>query len=305
MKTLFLPALMFLFVLPSTAAEKRLALIYTNSLNGYLDYCTCKADPKGGLVKRATAFSKLRKEYKGKPLIAVDTGDFFPVYTSDLLPPYLMKALESIRYDAITFGDQDLDFGIPNFIRLSERLPVVNTNLVFPKRSLKNPFPPYRIVRSGNVAVAILAVQSKKAYTYTREVTRKSVTISDPETAVRETLASIKKEKVDAVIVLSHCGYDEDTAFAGKLSGASIIVGGHSQTLVEKPAVTNGVCVLQAGSNGAHIGVCELTLDGAKVKATHNRFIVPDMHQPEDDPYIRSLIKEHRDAEDAATGSFD
>lgn len=304
MKTL-LSAVLLAAALPLCAAEKTLTLVYTNSLNGYLDYCTCRSDPKGGLVKRGTALAQLRKEYRGKPFIAVDTGDFFPVYTSDLLAPYLIKALESLRYDAIAFGDQDLDPGISRFIQLAKNLPVTNTNLSFTQRTPNNPWPEYRIVRSNGITAAICAVQSKEAYRYTREITRKSVAAEDPSAAAARALAACAKENPDIVILLSHCGYDQDLALAETIKGVSVIVGGHSQTFIEEPSVQNGMTVLQAGTNGSHIGICEITVDGTKVKRIRNRFVTPDMNHPADDPYIRSLIKEYRAAEDASTRSFE
>lgn len=304
MKTL-IAAVILAAALPLCAAEKTLTLVYTNSLNGFLDYCTCKSDPKGGLVKRGTAFAQLRKEYKDKPVIAVDTGDLFPAYTSDLLAPYLMKAVESLRYDAIAFGDQDLDPSIPRFIQLAEKLPIVNTNLTFMSRTPANPWPGYRIVKSNGVTAAIVAVQTKEAYRYTREITRRSVAVEDPSAAIERALASCAKENPDIVILLSHCGYDQDLSLAEKLKGVGVIVGGHSQTFIEEPVVQSGRTILQAGTNGSHIGICEITVEGMNVKRIRNRFVTPDMNRPADDQYIRSLIKEYRAAEDASTRSFD
>lgn len=304
MRTIF-AAVILAAALPLCAAEKTFTIVYTNSLNGYIDYCTCKADPKGGLVKRGTAFSQLRKEYRGKTLIAVDTGDLFPAYTSDLLAPYLMKAVESLRYDAIAFGDQDLDPSIPRFIQLAKDLPIVNTNLSFPSRTPANPWPGYRIVKTNGFIAAIVAVQSKEAYRYTREITRKGVAVEDPAAAVERAIAACAKENPDIVILLSHCGYDQDLALSEKIKGIGVIVGGHSQTFIEEPVVQNGRTILQAGTNGSHIGICEITVEGTKVKRIRNRFVTPDMNRPADDPYIRSLIKEYRAAEDASTRSFD
>jgi 2',3'-cyclic-nucleotide 2'-phosphodiesterase (5'-nucleotidase family) len=305
MKQIILAAAFLLACIPLCAAEQTITLIYTNSLNGYLDYCTCKSDPKGGLVKRATALTKLRREYASKPLLVVDTGDFFPVYSSDLLAPYLIKAFESLHYDAMTFGDQDLDPGIPRFLQMTRNLPLINSNLVFTRPAGQNPFPPYRIIRTNGVTAAVIAIQSAGAYRYTREITRKGVSISAPDAAVRSALAACEKEHPDIVILLSHSGYDEDLSLKDKIPGVSVIVGGHSQTLIDEPAVEGGSCILQAGSNGSHIGICEITFEKRTVKKIKNRFVVPDMNQPADDPFIRSLIREYRAAEDGTSGKFD
>ena len=69
--------------------ERRLTIVYTNSLNGYIDFCHCKGDPKGGLVKRATEISKIRKQFKN--VFLFETGDCFTYDPDPLLSEYLIK----------------------------------------------------------------------------------------------------------------------------------------------------------------------------------------------------------------------
>ncbi|MGL4369013.1 MAG: hypothetical protein ACRCUT_04985 [Spirochaetota bacterium] len=283
---------LILIALPLSAEPKNFVLVYTSSLNGYMDYCTCKADPKGGLVKRGTALKHIREKYKDKDIILVDSGDILPVYTADLLPPYIFNAYKYLSYDALAFGDQDLDFGIDSFLSLSGTLPFVSTNAAFTKKDAEK-IPQYRIIRKKGITAAIIAVQNNKSYKYSREETISGINISDPLVSIQAAMKDIEKEKPDIVILLSHCGYDIDRIMAGKLSGIPIIVGGHSQTIIETPSAENGIYILQAGPNGARIGICEITVNDKKITALSNRFVIPDHKTPEDDKYIRSLINEY------------
>ena len=132
MKSLRISLLLILAAaFPLSAETKKMVIVYTNSLNGYLDFCTCKADPKGGLVKRGTILKDLRKKYANTDVYFTDTGDFLPVYTADILPRYIFKAYEYLSYDALTFGDQDLDHGIVQFLAQTGKLPIVDTNVDF------------------------------------------------------------------------------------------------------------------------------------------------------------------------------
>jgi 2',3'-cyclic-nucleotide 2'-phosphodiesterase (5'-nucleotidase family) len=53
--------------------------------------------------------------------------------------------------------------------------------------------------------------------------------------------------------------------------------------------------IVQAGSNGAHIGILELTVDRGRVISYRNSFRRPDEFRPADDPHIRGLINEYRE----------
>ncbi len=51
--------------------------------------------------------------------------------------------------------------------------------------------------------------------------------------------------------------------------------------------------IVQAGANGAHIGILELSVRDGKIVTARNSFRRPDDTQPEDDPEVRALINEY------------
>ncbi|MCK5568093.1 MAG: hypothetical protein KAJ15_00140, partial [Spirochaetes bacterium] len=63
-------------------------IMYTSSLNGNLDGCPCRTDPKAGLVKRA-AF--LRSITDRSDVILVDTGDILDSYPDEPLAEEIFK----------------------------------------------------------------------------------------------------------------------------------------------------------------------------------------------------------------------
>jgi len=77
------------------------------------------------------------------------------------------------------------------------------------------------------------------------------------------------KDKVDAVLLLSHNGMDVDLKLAGRVSGIDVILGGHTHDAVPQPvAVTNAsgtTLVTNAGSNGKFLGVLDLDLARGRV----------------------------------------
>jgi sulfur-oxidizing protein SoxB len=87
---------------------------------------------------------------------------------------------------------------------------------------------------------------------------------------MQELVDQIKqKEKPDAIIVLSHNGYDVDKKMASRVTGIDFIMGGHTHDGVpEAYPVKNakGVTyVCNAGSNGKFINVLDLDIKNGKI----------------------------------------
>ncbi len=78
------------------------------------------------------------------------------------------------------------------------------------------------------------------------------------------------KDKVDAVLLLSHNGMDVDLKLASRVTGIDVILGGHTHDAVPQPLpVANAggkTLVTNAGSTGKFLAVLDLDLDKGAVK---------------------------------------
>ena len=132
-------------------------------------------------------------------------------------------------------------------------------------------FKPYTIKRMGNARVAVIG----QAFPYT--------TIANPQRFIPDWTFGIKdedmqelvdtirdEEKPDAVIVLSHNGFDVDQKMAEVCTGIDFIMGGHTHDGVpEAVPVKNDegtTYVCNAGSNGKFLNVLDLDIQNGKIK---------------------------------------
>jgi sulfur-oxidizing protein SoxB len=132
-------------------------------------------------------------------------------------------------------------------------------------------FKPYTIKKMGNARVAIIG----QAFPYT--------TISNPqrfipdwtfgirEEEMQEMVDTIREdEKPDAVIVLSHNGFDVDQKMAEVVTGIDFIMGGHTHDGVPEAVPiknekgTSYVC--NAGSNGKFLNVLDMDIQEGEIK---------------------------------------
>ena len=79
---------------------------------------------------------------------------------------------------------------------------------------------------------------------------------SDPLEAVPEAVAEAVSRGA-SVIVLSHLGLDMDKKLSEVLPEGSLIIGGHSHTVLEKPVFCGGCWIVQAGSHGRCFGIID------------------------------------------------
>jgi sulfur-oxidizing protein SoxB len=98
------------------------------------------------------------------------------------------------------------------------------------------------------------------------------------ETELQKIVDALRqKDKVDAVILLSHNGMDLDLKLASRVTGIDVILGGHTHDAVPRPvAVANSggkTLVSNAGSAGKFLGVLDLDLAKGAVKNVRYRLL--------------------------------
>ncbi len=97
------------------------------------------------------------------------------------------------------------------------------------------------------------------------------------------------RDKVDAVVLLSHNGMDVDLKLASRVCGIDVILGGHTHDAMPQPTVvgnsTGKTLVTNAGSSGKFLAVLDLDIGKGSVKDARYRLL----------PIFASLIKPDRE----------
>jgi sulfur-oxidizing protein SoxB len=103
-----------------------------------------------------------------------------------------------------------------------------------------------------------------------------------------------QKEKVDAVVLLSHNGMDADLKLASRVTGIDIILGGHTHDAVPQPVtVANAggkTLVSNAGSSGKFLAVINLELGKGAVKDVRYHLLPVYAGLLKADPAMQALI---------------
>ncbi len=275
--------LMLLLISLPNAFAKPLDILYTGCTNGVMENCRCPNDPFGALEKRTFEIDRRRKI---GDLILVDSGDFLPALKDTLAARILIKALEINRYDAVTFGDQDLFHGRKIVEQIVSRLPVVSANVVWSDGKLVAP--PFKTVKKDGKTFAIIGITHPDAFKFIDPDLLSHVKLLDPVESIKSTLIDIPKGTT--VILLSHSGYEVDKTLASEFRDIDLIVGGHSQSKIDGVDSKYGAPIVQSGGNARYLGTARLRGGRTRAELMDIRVELPD------DPRIIDLVMELRNA---------
>lgn len=103
------------------------------------------------------------------------------------------------------------------------------------------------------------------------------------------------KNESNAVILLSHCGLEDDMELAQANPWLDVIIGGHTHTLIEHPSTTKGVLVTQSGSHLRYATLVKLKFKDGKLM--DKSAIVLNVNKVrKEDPKFRKMLDEFNDA---------
>jgi sulfur-oxidizing protein SoxB len=113
-----------------------------------------------------------------------------------------------------------------------------------------------------------------------------------------------ERDRVDAVILLSHNGMDVDLKLASRVTGIDVILGGHTHDAVPQPVPVKNAkgttLITNAGSNGKFLGVLDLDIAKGHVADARYRLLPVYSELLKPDPAMQALIDQLQQPQVAA-----
>lgn len=192
-------------------------------------------------------------------------------------------------------GNHDFDYGLPYLYEKVARasFPVVTANVIF-KGDVQIPHVPFLIKNIGGLRIGFIGITTPNFPVFPAACPE--LFVGDPVACVRDLIPQIRNQ-VDALILLSHLGFEEDCLLASKIRGVDAIIGGHSHTLLEVPELVNDILICQAGGEGQYLGY--LHIEGSSGSVTFkNELVRLDESLSQDDECL-ALLRAHQRSEHA------
>lgn len=260
-------------LLPGLAQQtKTLTLLQTSDTHSRIEPIDKHAADKyagmGGFVRRATMLDRFRKDNPN--VLLFDCGDFSQgtPYYNLFKGEVEIEMLNLMKYDAVTIGNHEFDFGLDNMARLFKmaHFPIVCSNYGVEGTVLEGLVKPYIILERDGLKIGVFGLGAKMEGLVQADKCA-GVAFKDPVLVANEIAAMLKEtEGCDAVVCLSHLGLKEDEMLVHQTRNIDVVLGGHSHTFQEEPVVFpnldgKDVTVSHTGKNGIYVGKVDLNFD--------------------------------------------
>lgn len=284
-----------------------LTILHTNDMHAHAEATKVRDRVLGGYARQATLI--LREREKADNTLLLNGGDvfqgtmFFNTYEGLADLAYM----NAIGYQAMAVGNHEFDRGpatLAKFVK-NASFPVLSANLDFSAEPLlRDLVKPSAVVEVGGQRIGIVGAT-------TPDVTNISspgpnVKVKDLVTSIQEAVDGLMKEKIDKIILVSHCGYDVEQDLAKKIHGLDLVVGGHSHTLLGDtglkgfvgkgpyPTVVEGadgqkVLVVQAWEWGKVLGRIQVTFDDEGHIKSWDGAPIPVTEDVPEAPFVTAL----------------
>lgn len=220
----------------SELLAQEFSILFTGSANGTYQNCHCPDVPLGGLDKRAQFIASYRE--RDPDVLVVDNGDNFVDYLSPGVEMIITTAFDLTDFDVINIGDQDIAYGPALYFELSALIQAHGEAVA---------------IRKGSMTFSVLPILHPGTTRFYPDFVFEGLDLGDYEGQIAAWLEQDLPEETFRVL-LSHAGFDADRTLAQKYPAIDLIIGGHSQTVLDTLVTVAAVPIVQAGGNGGYVG---------------------------------------------------
>lgn len=296
------------------AGEPDLTILFTTDIHANITPYRAEVD---GEIVRVGGFSRLKsaidQNYAADKTLLLDAGDF-PIGT--MFQHFFLEGsvelplLERLGYDAVALGNHDFDYGeaglktcLSSFKANGGSLDFLCTNLIekggaAPSDQYTNPLAAegvanYKIMELNGYRIGIFSLMGEEAQGY---IVNDKLAFADPTQTAKNYVRILREEeKVDMVLLLSHCGtipgtaWTEDEDIAKAVDGIDLIVSGHSHAALDEPITVGNTTIVCAGTALKNLGKLELSRQGGHWQV-RSHALIPLTDAFEEDAEIAAFI---------------
>ncbi|MBR6801966.1 MAG: bifunctional metallophosphatase/5'-nucleotidase [Eubacteriaceae bacterium] len=247
--------------------RKKLTILHSNDLHGDFFAEELEKSLVGGVSLLSGYVNKVREEEKNT--IYAIAGDMFrgSVIDSEFQGISTIEIMNMLSPDVVTVGNHETDYGIAHLLFLEKcaKFPIINANLHI-KTNNARLFKPHHIIQIDGMKILFIGIVTEEVISQTKNdgLIGSFVDIKEAADEIGKICNTYNSLDVDLTVLLTHIGHEEDKHLASLLDpawGVDIIIGGHSHTFLEEPAVVNDIVIVQAGTGTDEIGRFDIVVD--------------------------------------------
>ncbi|MCA8968995.1 MAG: bifunctional metallophosphatase/5'-nucleotidase [Planctomycetes bacterium] len=248
----------------ATERQSDLVILHINDFHGQFRPLRGPR-PRGGVLALAREVREQRRRAveRGATFWMTDGGDWFQgTPEGNTSKGRLVVDLQrELGLDFATLGNHEFDFGSDNVRALVARArhPVLAANVVR-KDGIRPPWLRSHVVRTvRGVRIALIGLVTKDTRVQSTGPFGGFEFEDELDCLTRE-LPRVARES-DAVVLLTHCGFEKDREIAARFPQVRLILGGHSHTSLKEPVRVGDTTIVQTGGKASEYYLVQLRVD--------------------------------------------
>ena len=294
--------------------RKRFTILHSNDMHG--DFLAEMRGEEGHLIGGLSLLSGYINEVRSeeKNVIYCIAGDMVQgsLIDAEYKGISTMEIMNYLSPDVASLGNHEFDYGLPHLLFLEKmaNFPIVNANLYITQYN-KRLFQPYVVKNVDGFDILFIGIITEKVMDMlkTDNMLSSFITLQEAAAEVGKICNAYKNDDIDLTVLLTHIGFDSDKELASLLDpawGVDMIIGGHSHTILEQPAIVNNILIAQAGVGTDQVGRFDITVDddtNSIVDWTWKLVPIDNAHCQPDDK-LTAFIDGFKDIVDKKYGSI-
>jgi 5'-nucleotidase / UDP-sugar diphosphatase len=221
----------------------------------------------GGLSLLSGYINQVRNEERN--VVYCIAGDMVqgPLIDAEYGEISTMELMNYLAPDVATLGSHEFDYGLPHplFLEKMANFPIVNANLYITQYN-KRLFRPYMVKNVNGFDILFIGIITERVMDMlkTDNTLSSFITLREAAAGVGKICNAYKNDDIDLTVLLTYIGFESDKELASLLDpawGVDMIIGGHSHTILEQPALVNNILIAQAGCGTDQVGRSDITVD--------------------------------------------
>ncbi|MEZ5847856.1 MAG: thiosulfohydrolase SoxB [Geminicoccaceae bacterium] len=248
----------------------------------------------GGMDRVATVIKAIRAEREDA--ILLDGGDTWQgsLTAQATMGQDMVEVMNLLRPDAMT-SHWEFTLGIDRVTEIVDGLdfPFLGAN-IFDVEWDEPAYDAYTMFERGGAKIAVIG----QAFPYMPIANPRwmfpGLSFGIREERMAEVVEEVRSEGAQAVVLLSHNGFDVDRKLASRVDGIDVILCAHTHDALPEPVMVNRTALIASGSNGKFVSRVDLDVDGSGMKGLRHRLVpvFSDVIAP--DAEMAALIEEVR-----------
>ena len=252
-----------------------LTILHSNDMHGNFLSENVDKELLGGISMLSGYVSKVRSE--NDHTIYCVAGDMLQgsLIDSEYKGLSTIDIMNILNPDVMSLGNHEIDYGIAHllFLERCAKFPIVTANLYI-KQPYTRLFDSHHIVEINGMQVLFIGIITKEVMNNIRldKLLGGMIDVEDAAQEVGHICNAYRNVDIDYTVLLTHIGFEDDKRLAALLDpdwGVDLIIGGHSHTIMDKPAEVNGILIAQAGVGTKQIGRFDIVVD-TDTNSTHS-----------------------------------